>query len=207
MTKTLIVNCSLKTAPNEALLKAVGKFSGCKVIPFRNIQNEFQVDKNIGAVVLSGSAARIVNSSDRELFQATINLIKTCNVPIFGICFGHQLLCWTFGAKVGTLNQPVLDRFENVRIIETDDLFAGFTKSLTATLAESHYDYVLKESLKDAGFDLLADSESCEVEAVKHKRDPFYGVQFHPERVQIHGEAQLDGYRIIENFYSNVVKR
>ncbi|MGD0451611.1 MAG: gamma-glutamyl-gamma-aminobutyrate hydrolase family protein [Candidatus Bathyarchaeia archaeon] len=207
MSKTLIVNCSLKATQNEALLKAVGKFSECKVVPFGNIQSEFQVDKNVDAVVLSGSAARIVSSSDRELFQATINLIKTCYVPIFGICFGHQLLCWTFGAKVETLNQSVLDRFESVRIVEADDLFAGFTKSQTATLAESHYDYVLKESLKDAGFDLLADSESCEVEAVKHRRNPFYGVQFHPERINVQGESQLDGYRIIENFYGNVVKR
>lgn len=207
MTKTLVVNCSLKAAPNEALLKTVGKFSECKVVLFRDIQSERQVEKDIDAVVLSGSAARIVDSSDRELFQTTINLIKTCNVPIFGICFGHQLLCWTFGAKAGTLNQPVLDRFEKVRIIEVDEIFAGFTKSQTATLAESHYDYVLKESLEDAGFVLIADSDSCEVEAVKHRHNPLYGVQFHPERVLLHGESQLDGYRIIENFYKNIVKR
>ena len=145
------------------MLKAISKFSECKVTPFRNIQSECQVDKNIDAIVLSESAARIVNSSDRQLFQATINLIKTCNVPIFSICFGHQLLCWTFEARVGSLNQPVLDRFENVRIVEADEIFPGFTGRQTALLAESYYDYVLKESLRNAGFDLIADSESCEV--------------------------------------------
>jgi len=206
MTILLIVNCSLKAAPNEDLCKAVGRLSEYKVIPFRNIRSEDKLDKDVDAVVLSGSAARIVKASHRKLFQTTIDRIKTCNAPILGICYGHQLLCWTFGAKVGSLCEPVLNRFENVRIVETDSIFEYFINQ-KATLAESHYDYVLKESLNNSGFDLLADSESCEVEAVKHRNKPFYGVQFHPERIKIKTETQFDGYRVIENFYSNVVKR
>ena len=73
-------------------------------------------------------------------------------------------------------------------------------------LAENHYDYVLKESLGNAGFLLLADSTSCEVEAVKHKTKPFYGVQFHPERITIGNEKHLEGHIVIENFYK-IVKR
>jgi GMP synthase (glutamine-hydrolysing) len=207
MPKSLIVNCSLKAAVNEALLSAVGKFSECTVVQFRDVDEGYHVDKDIDAVVISGSAARIVSLYDRALFEGVARLIKTCTLPVFGICFGHQLLCWTFGAKVGSLVQPVIGRFEKVRVVDVDGLFAGFEQQQTIPLAESHYDYVFKESLDQAGMVLLADSSSCEVEAVKHKSKPFYGVQFHPERINIESESHPEGHKVIENFYSNVVKR
>jgi GMP synthase (glutamine-hydrolysing) len=192
---------------NETLLDAVGKFSDCAVVHFRVVDEGYQINEDVEAVVISGSAARIVNPSDRALFKEVARLIKTCNLPMLGICFGHQLLCWTFGAKVGTLAQPVIGRFEKVRVADVDGIFAGFAQQQTIPLAESHYDYVLKESLDQAGMVLLADSSSCEVEAVKHKSKPFYGVQFHPERIKIESESHHEGHRVIENFYSNVVKR
>jgi GMP synthase-like glutamine amidotransferase len=207
MPKSLLVNCSLKASTNEALLEAVRKFSEYTVIQFRDVDERYGVDKDIDAVVISGSAARIVNPSLRCMFDGVVHLIKTCNLPIFSICFGHQLLCWTFGAEVASLAQPVIGKFEKVRVVDVDGIFAGFAQRQKIPLAESHYDYVLKESLDQAGMVLLADSFSCEVEAVKHKSKPFYGVQFHPERINIGSESHPEGYRIIENFYSSVVKR
>jgi GMP synthase (glutamine-hydrolysing) len=201
------VNCSLKPSKNEALLEAVRKFSECTIVQFRDIDASYRPDKDIDAVVISGSAARIVNPSYREMFKETANLIKTCELPIFSICYGHQLLSWTMGAKVSSLAEPVIDRFEEVRIVEADEIFTGFKENQTISLAQSHYDYVLKESLNQAGFVLLADSPSCEVEAIKHKHKPFYGVQFHPERINIKSESHPEGHKVIENFYKNVVKR
>ncbi|MGD0994267.1 MAG: gamma-glutamyl-gamma-aminobutyrate hydrolase family protein [Candidatus Bathyarchaeia archaeon] len=206
MTKSLLVNCSLKATTNEALLEAVRKFSEYTVIQFRDVDEGYHVEKDVDCVVISGSAARIVNPSHRHMFEGVVNLIKTCNLPILGICYGHQLLCWAFGAKVGSLPQPVFDQFEKVRVVDVDEIFAGFAKHNTIQLSESHYDYVLKESLDAAGFLLLADSASCEVEAVKHKSKPFYGVQFHPERIANKKETHFEGHKVIENFYRSVVK-
>jgi GMP synthase (glutamine-hydrolysing) len=203
--KTLIVNCSLKTK-SEALVEAISKFSECTVVQFGDIHLGFRINNDIDSVVISGSGARIVSPSDRALFEGVERLIKTCSLPTLGICFGHQLICWTFGAKVGALAQAVV-RFEKVRVVDVDGLFAGFAQQQTIPLAESHYDYVLKEGLGQAGMMLLADSSSCEVEAVKHKSKPFYGVQFHPERINVESESHPEGHRVIENFYSNVVKR
>lgn len=126
---------------------------------------------------------------------------------MLGICYGHQLLCSSFGCKVGSLVEPVIDRFENIHIVEADEIFEGFEGSQNTLLAESHYDYVIRDSLERAGFVLLADSNRCEVEAVRHKSKPFYGVQFHPERIKIKDETCLDGHKVIENFYKHVVKR
>jgi GMP synthase-like glutamine amidotransferase len=207
MTKSLIVNCSLKTSKNEALFEAIRKYSGYETVQFRDVNSSYRVDNGIDAIIISGSAARIVESSDRDMFEGTINLIKNCNLPIFSICYGHQLLCWAKGARVGSLAEPVIDRFEKIRIIEVDEIFADFEECSSIQLAQSHYDYVLRESLNQAGLVLLADSPSCEVEAIKHNHNPFYGVQFHPERINIRGESHLEGHKIIENFYKNVVKR
>jgi GMP synthase (glutamine-hydrolysing) len=206
MTKTLVVNCSLKTK-SEALVEAVGKFSECRVVNFGEVERDFHFEPSVDAVVISGSAARIVTPADRDMFRGVGNLIRNCELPILGICYGHQLLCWTFGAKVGSLNKPALECFERVHVTKTDVLFSGFEKADGIPLSENHYDYVLKDGLSEAGFLLLADSASCEVEAVRHGSKPFYGVQFHPERVTVKGKTHVEGHKVIENFFSNVVKR
>lgn len=205
--KTLLVNCSLNGKVNEDLQAAVGKVSDFDVVNFGDVTSDVQIAKNIDAVVISGSAARIVKASDRAKFEGAEQLIRNCCLPLLGICFGHQLLCWAFGAEVGSLPRQVDYRFENVRVIQSDSIFAGFKEGQTVPLAENHYDYTLKDSLSNAGFELLADSASCEVEAVKHKTKPFYGVQFHPERITIKQETHPEGHRVIANFYRTIVKR
>ena len=208
MGKSLVINCSLnRLAKIEELFKTIRKFGECKSVQFRDIHAGYDVEKNINAVVLSGSKARIVDPSHREMFREIIDLINRLDVPTLGICHGHQLICWSLGCKVASLDEPVEDMFEEVRVLEVDEIFEGFEEHQTICLAQSHYDYVMKDSLDLADLVLLADSPSCEVEAVRHKHIPLYGVQFHPERIKIKGQTSLEGYKIIENFFKNVVKR
>jgi GMP synthase (glutamine-hydrolysing) len=125
-----------------------------------------------------------------------------------GICYGHQLLCTSFGCEVESLSQPIIDRFEEVHIVKNDEVFAGFGADETELFFfESHNDYVKRNGLDTAGFVLLADSPTCEVEAVRHKSKPFYGVQFHPERINIENDVRPGGHKFIENFYKNVVRQ
>jgi GMP synthase-like glutamine amidotransferase len=189
------------------LRQVINKFSPSKVVSYERINSGYKVDQDIAAVVVSGSEARIVKPADKVKFRGVSELLESCTLPILGICFGHQLLCSAFGAKTASLTQPVIERFEEVNIIQSGDIFARFKLTQTVPLAQYHHDYVQRDSLHDAGFLLLADSASCEVEAVKHKTNPFYGVQFHPERVTIGNETHPEGHEIIENFYVNVVKR
>lgn len=199
----MLVNCSLKTK-SEPLQGVLKKFSECQVVDFSDVDAAYQVEAGVDALVISGSAARIVNPSDRAKFENVAQLIAACQLPILGICFGHQLLCWSFGAKTGSLGQGI-ECFENVRVIKDDNLFIGLEKRIP--LAENHFDYVQKDGLDIAGFVLLADSASCEVEAVRHKNKPFFGTQFHPERISVKGESHLEGHEVIRNFYRYVVKR
>jgi GMP synthase (glutamine-hydrolysing) len=202
------VNCSIsRRAKLEELVRAIEKFSECRSVKFRDIDANYEVGKDIDAVILSGSKARIVDESQRNKFKHVTDLIKCLDLPLLGICYGHQLLCTSFGCEVGALDQEVKNKFEEVNIIKDDEIFSGLGTSPTRlSFIESHYDYVKRDSLNEAGFVLLADSRSCEVEAVRHKSRPFYGVQFHPERIKINGDTHPEGHKLIENFYNNVVK-
>ncbi len=206
MTKTLLVNCYLNSTKITGLQEVLEKYSQCTVVPYGDIGVDYQIGEDVDAVVLSGSEARIVKAADKAKFAHVLAFIKTCPVPLLGICLGHQLLCSAFGAKTGSLKQPVVNRFENIRILQANPLFDGFLREQALSLAEYHNDYVLKEGLESVCFTLLADSVSCEVEAVKYKRKPFWGVQFHPERITIEEETHKEGYRVIENFYRTIVK-
>ncbi|MCL5877960.1 MAG: gamma-glutamyl-gamma-aminobutyrate hydrolase family protein [Candidatus Bathyarchaeota archaeon] len=207
MTKTLLVNCYVDSSRINPVCDALSKFTVCKTVPYTKIQPNYQLTEDISAVVVSGSETRITNPEDKAKYDGVMQLILNCQVPLLGICFGHQLLCSAFGAKTATLKQPVIDKFEQVNIIQTGDILSRFRRGQTVPLAEYHNDYVLKDSLEGAGFNLLADSASCEVEAVKHKSKLFFGVQFHPERITIGSETHPEGHRILDNFYANNVKR
>lgn len=206
MVKILTVDCSLKPGKNEELFKAISKFCEYTSIQFREIPIGYKVESDIDAVVLSGSAARIVSSTHREMFKGVVSLIKYLDIPMLGICYGHQLICWSLGCEVASLHEPIKDRFEEVHIIDNDEIFHDFNTHRTVSFAQSHYDYVLKTSLDQANLTLLADSSSCEVEAVKHKQNPIYGVQFHPERTNIKGQTHPEGHQVIENFVKRVIK-
>jgi GMP synthase-like glutamine amidotransferase len=207
LVKTLLVNCY--SDPNEIsqLYDALNKFTVCKVVSYTKIEKGYNIGEDIAAVVISGSDARITNEVEKTKFGGVTDLIRNCNVPLLGVCFGHQLLCEAFGAKTAALKEPILHKFEQVNIIQTGDILSRFRRGQPVPLAQYHYDYVLKESLDDAGFILLADSPTCDVEAVKHKDKLFFGVQFHPECITIGGETHLEGHRILDNFYCNNVKR
>ncbi|MCJ7639358.1 MAG: GMP synthase subunit A [Euryarchaeota archaeon] len=101
--------------------------------------------------------------------------VRETNLPILGICLGHQLIAETFG---GTVSKGVSGGYAHVtvEIIEQDDILIDMGP-IIKTWA-SHADEVNRLP-KD--FTILARSEICEVEAMKNRDKPIYGVQWHPE--------------------------
>ena len=199
--KTLIIDNRINQIGPSSVVQAIKLFSDYKVASYEDIKPNFTIDDDVNALVLTGSKARIVSKKDVAKFREVIKLIKRINLPTLGICFGHQLMALAHGAKVASCEKPVMNRFEMVRVLEADELFLGYKIGEKISLAETHYDYVRRKGLDESGFQLLADSTSCEVEAIKHRSKPFYGVQFHPETTKIKGEEHKDGIKVIENFY------
>lgn len=164
---------------------------GCetKIIPNTTLVKEIDAE----GLVLSGGAPRIAWESPK-LGNCT-DYLNDFHGPILGICVGLQLMALHYGGKAGPSGVPEFG-LARLRVLEEDDLFKGLPREFLVW--ESHNDEV-KEA---PGFLVLAVSDNCGVQAVKHLRKPFYGVQFHPEVNNTeHGEE------ILRNFVDVIRKR
>ena len=163
---------------------------GCdtKIIPNTTPVDEIDAD----ALLLSGGAPRV--SLESPKLGYCTDYLKEFPGPILGICVGHQIMAIYYGGKAGPSEIPEYG-LSKVRVIEEDDLFKGIPKEFLAW--ESHNDEV---KIAD-NFTLLAASENCKIQAIKHNEKPHYGVQFHPEVNNTeHGEEILRNFvKIITN--------
>ena len=161
--------------------------------------SELEVDAVLGvvdAVVLSGSSASVCQPDTIRDYASVIELVRRADTPIIGICFGHQLIAYTFGTPSYKGRRIRGER--QVEVLEPDEIFSCCKAGDKILVSENHMDYV--ERLPH-GFIHLARSEDCEIEAMKHGKKPIYGVQFHPERVT------CDGRMVLKNFFYCVVRR
>lgn len=170
-------------------IRRVLKEIGCDSKIIANITPMEQIDAD--ALVLSGGAPRIAWESPK--LGKCLDYLNYFGGPILGICVGLQLMAVYCGGKAGP-SEVAEYGLARIRIIEEDDLFKGLPREFLVW--ESHNDEV-KEA---TGFTVLAQSENCSIQAVKHLKKQYYGVQFHPEVNNTeHGE------QILRNF-TNIVK-
>ena len=155
-----------------------------KIIPNTTLLEEIKAMKPKGIIFSGGPSIERTGNCTNILKH-----YEEFNIPILGICLGHQLIAKYFGGKVGHGEKAEYSLVE-VEIIREDDIFKGLPKKLKVW--ESHMDEV-KEIPKN--FDLLAKSKSCPIEAIKHKNLPIYGIQFHPEVTHTQ-----EGSKIYKNF-------
>ncbi len=101
--------------------------------------------------------------------------IEKIDVPILGICLGHQILSEAYGGLTTSADLESYAQIE-LNILKEDGLFKGIGDKLEVW--SSHKDEVVK--LPDC-FEILANSSKCDIEAIKHKEKPVFGIQFHPE--------------------------
>lgn len=153
-----------------------------KIIPNTTPLEEIKAMKPKGIIFSGGPDLERTGNC-----KAILENYEDFNVPILGICLGHQLIAKHFGGKVGRGEKAEYSLVE-IEILEENEIFKGLPKRLKVW--ESHMDEV-KELPKE--FELLAKSEFCPVEAMKHRELPIYGVQFHPEVA--HTERGSDIYR------------
>ncbi len=160
-----------------------------KIIPNTTPVNEIDAD----GLIMSGGAPRIAWESPK--LGNCIDYLNEFDGPILGICVGLQLMAIHCGGKAGPSKVPEYG-LARIRVMEEDDLFKGLPKEFLVW--ESHNDEV-KEA---PGFAILAVSDNCGVQAVKHLNKLYYGVQFHPEVNNTeHGED------ILRNFVNVARKR
>ena len=117
-----------------------------------------------------------------------IDLIRAnTDIPLLGVCLGHQAIAEAFGARVVRGELPVHGKVSEVRH-EGQRLFAGCPAPMHT--ARYHSLVVAPETLpEDLAVDARTDDGS--IMAVSHRGRPIYGIQFHPESFGTTGGDQL----------------
>lgn len=118
-------------------------------------------------------------------------LKSNLNIPILGVCLGHQAIGLVFGGEISKLKKPIHGKTSKIKIYQKGVIFDGLSDEFS--VMRYHSLYVSKIS-KD--FEILAKSLDDDViMAFRHKTKPIFGVQFHPESY-----FSEYGKKIIENF-------
>ncbi len=125
---------------------------------------------------------------------ASIELVRACarhQVPLLGVCLGHQAIGAAFGATVTRAAELLHGKTSSVFHVGAGVL-AGLPDPFTAT--RYHSLTVLEDTLPQE-IEVLGRTESGIVMAMRHRTLPIHGVQFHPESVLTQG-----GHRMLANW-------
>ncbi|MBQ1312742.1 MAG: aminodeoxychorismate/anthranilate synthase component II [Blautia sp.] len=120
-------------------------------------------------------------------------------IPILGVCLGHQAICEAFGATVSYAKELMHGKKKTIRRTGKSRILAGLEETFPA--ARYHSLAAIEETLPDCLL-VTARSEEGEVMAVEHKEYPVFGLQFHPESVMT-----PDGKHMIQNFLKETERR
>lgn len=144
------------------------------------------------------------NGPDLDNFLSALRvIIEKMDVPVIGICGGHQALALAFGGKVGPIkggeddcfpytHKPTEKGRHDIQVIAQDPIFTGMGESIN--LVENHFDEVKKVP---PGFIHLARDGLSLYQIIKHPTKPAYGVQAHTEYFY---SGRPDGGTLLRNF-------
>ena len=155
-------------------------------IPSQLVRNDLSIEEieakePIGLILGGGPSIDGVGNA--------AEFIKHFDIPILGICLGHQLIAKTFGGEVSTSDTESYAQVK-INLLDTSNLFKGLESPLDVWSSHKDEVHTLPEE-----FDIIASSSLCDIEAMKHKEKEIYGIQFHPESL-----GSSYGKRIIKNF-------
>lgn len=116
----------------------------------------------------SGICLEILNNTD-----------ELGNIPILGICLGHQAIGMNFGGEIKRLENPLHGKTSEITVLsENSVLFKNLPKKFKVMRYHSLYVDDIPEDLE-----VTAKSEDGVAMAVEHKRKNIFGIQFHPESI------------------------
>ena len=153
--------------------------------------NDLKKKLNIKGIILSGGPASIYEKNAPRMERNIVEL----NIPILGICYGHQLIAYYLNGGVKRAKKKEFGQ-SFASIDKTDGILRGLEKREQIWM--SHGDTVFKLPKE---FEVLAHTSNCPVAAFKHKQKQIYGIQWHPEVA--HTEK---GEVVLRNFIFDICK-
>ena len=168
----------------------------------------------IQALLMSGCGADWSEYDEADLAEM-YRIIQAADLPILGFCGGHQLIALAHGVPLGPMRRleagekdiyPGLGPgyhkewdYTPVRVLKADPIFEGLGEE--PVFLEAHY-WEVKEV--PPGFELLASTDVCRIQAVRRTGTLVYGTQFHPECYYFSEEEETlynDGRKLLANFF------
>ena len=172
-------------------IRELGVFS--EIVSHKKIRTS-DINQSVRGIILSGGPLNVYQIDKYSFDKKILEL----NIPILGICFGHQILSKLNGGRV---RQSKHREFGLANIFKKRDSlltknFYGVKK--TKEVWMSHADQVSK---LPKNFQVIASSTNSKYAIVENKLKKYYGVQFHPEVT--HTE---NGKKLISNFVFLICK-
>ena len=140
-------------------------------------------------IILSGGPNSVYDEGAPQCDPAIFDL----GIPVLGICYGMQLACHALGGEVKNVPSREYGR-AHCEVVDQSDLFKGIQHETEVWM--SHGDQV---TAIDNNFTAIARTETCPYTAVRHKRLPVFGLQFHPEVTHT-----VEGKAILANFVRKI---
>lgn len=104
------------------------------------------------------------------------------DLPILGVCLGHQAIGQAFGGKVVRAQKLMHGKVDKIRVVQSESaIFRGVPSEFKAT--RYHSLAVERASVNENIVITAETNDDREIMALEIKNRPIYGVQFHPESV------------------------
>ena len=116
-------------------------------------------------------------------------------VPILGVCLGHQCIGAAFGGRIERARRPMHGKAAPIRH-DGRDLFLGLPDPL---MVGRYHSLIVEDAMLPDCLTVTARSEEGEIMALAHRAWPVRGVQFHPESI-----LTEHGYALLGNFLALV---
>ena len=166
--------------------------AGAQVKVWRNDQCSIEEIKHLApaGIVLSPGPCR---PSDAGLLMDVIATFYQ-EVPLLGVCLGHQGIGEFFGAKLIKATLPIHGKTSMITHTQ-EGLFEG----LPSPIEVMRYHSLILESLVGTPLKVTAQTDTGEIMAFRHESLPLEGVQFHPESI-----LTSYGVNMIANFVARL---
>ena len=113
-------------------------------------------------------------------------------IPVLGVCLGHQAICTAFGATVTYAKQLMHGKQSTVKFDNTNMLFKDIPAS---SVVARYHSLAADPATMPKELIVTAVTEEGEIMAISHRDYPIYGVQFHPESfMTTYGKAMLQNF-------------
>jgi len=153
-------------------IRELGVFS--EIVSHKKANKNHIIKQNIAGIILSGGPLNVYESNKFNFNKKILQL----NIPVLGICFGHQILSKELGGKVKTSNHREFGLAEIKKISNSVLTKNFFDKKNKNNVWMSHDDQVSK---MPKNFKVVASSKNSKLTIIENHNKKFYGVQFHPE--------------------------